>query len=122
MEEIGPKVVALRSKLGMSQKDLADAAGIPQATVSRIERGAIEQPRAEVLRKLAEALHVTLDYLAGRTSVMSGSDVVRSDPRAEMLFRGYGKMSEEEREELFAYFRFLDGKREQKARDRRDKG
>jgi len=122
MEEIGTKVVALRSKLGMSQKDLADAAGIPQATVSRVERGVIKQPRLEVLRRLAQALHVTVDYLAGRTAAMSGNDVVSSDPRAEALFRGYEKMSEKEREELIAFFRFLQSKREQKARDRRGTG
>lgn len=122
MGDIGSKVVTLRSKLGMSQKDLADASGIPQATVSRIEREIIQQPRLEVLRKLAEALHVTVDYLADRTDAMSGNDVVSSDPRAEAIFRGYGDMSEQERAELMSFVRFLQSKREQKGKDRGSKG
>jgi transcriptional regulator with XRE-family HTH domain len=122
MGDIGSKVVALRSKIGMSQKDLADATSIPQATVSRIERGIIRQPRLEVLRKLAEGLHVTVDYLADRTEAMSGNDVVGADPRANAIFRGYQDMSEEEKAELMTFVRFLQSKKAPKGRHGGDKG
>jgi len=114
MGEIGTKVVTLRSRLGMTQKDLADATGIPQATVSRIERGVIEQPRVEVLRKLADALHVTVDYLVDRTQQMSATDTVGADQRAAAIFRDYQDMTEEERDGLLALVHALRQQRKQK--------
>ena len=118
MGDIGSKVEALRSTLGMTQKDLADAAGIPQATVSRIERGIIEQPRLEVLRRLAVALHVTVDYLAGRTQEMSASDVVISDPQAQAIFRGYQELNEDDRAALHEFMKVLQGQRRARSRRR----
>jgi len=122
MGEIGSKVEALRSKLGMTQKNLADAAGIPQATVSRIERGIIQQPRLEVLRKLANALHVTVDYLIDQTQQMSAADTLAADNRAAAIFRGYQDMSEEEKAELMTFVRFLQSKKAPKGRSGGDKG
>jgi transcriptional regulator with XRE-family HTH domain len=46
-----------RRQKGWSQKDLADASGVGQDTISGIERGQHE-PRPSTLRKLAEALNV----------------------------------------------------------------
>jgi transcriptional regulator with XRE-family HTH domain len=46
-----------RRQKGWSQKDLAEASGIGQDTISGIERGQHE-PRPSTLRKLAEALDV----------------------------------------------------------------
>jgi transcriptional regulator with XRE-family HTH domain len=46
-----------RRQRGWSQKDLADASGVGQDTISGIERGQHE-PRPSTLRKLAEALDV----------------------------------------------------------------
>jgi transcriptional regulator with XRE-family HTH domain len=46
-----------RRQKGLSQKDLADASGVGQDTISGIESGRHE-PRPSTLRKLAEALDV----------------------------------------------------------------
>ncbi len=46
----------------MTQADLAEAAGLDQADVSRIERGQRE-PSGRTLRALADALDVTVDDL-----------------------------------------------------------
>jgi len=46
-----------RRQKGWSQKDLADASGVGQDTISGIEKGRHE-PRPSTLRKLAEALDV----------------------------------------------------------------
>jgi len=121
MSDIGSKVEALRSKLGMVQKDLADAAGIPQATVSRIERGIIKQPRLEVLRRLAEALHVTVDYLADRTQRMSANDVVGSDPQAHAIFRGYQELDEDDRAALLGFVKVLQNQRKARSKRREKK-
>ena len=51
-----------RGYKGMTQADLAEAAGLDQADVSRIERGKRE-PGGRTLRALANALDVTVDDL-----------------------------------------------------------
>jgi DNA-binding XRE family transcriptional regulator len=59
-----PSLTVLRLKKGLSQKQLADAIGTSQAAVSRLEAGE-QEPRLTTLRKLAAALEVDLDTLAG---------------------------------------------------------
>ena len=50
---------------GMSQIDLARATGLPPTSIAHFERGA-RKPSIDTLRKLADALNVTADYLLGR--------------------------------------------------------
>jgi transcriptional regulator with XRE-family HTH domain len=111
MGALGEKVVMEREKLGMTQKALADASGLPQATVSRIERGLIAQPRVEVLKRLAGALHITVDYLVGRTQQMSATDTVGADNRASAIFRDYETLTEEGKQEVVRFVRFLKERR-----------
>jgi transcriptional regulator with XRE-family HTH domain len=51
-----PQLRRLRENRGMSQRDLASASGVSQATVVRAERG--EDARHITVRKLAKALNV----------------------------------------------------------------
>lgn len=51
-----------RQRVGMSQEELADTAGIDRSYGSRIERG-IANPSIEMLAKLAEVLGVTVASL-----------------------------------------------------------
>lgn len=53
------KLKSLRQAQGLTQMDLAHAAGVPQATVSQIERGT-NNPNLTTLAKLAEALGLSL--------------------------------------------------------------
>lgn len=55
----------LRNASGMSQLDLATKAGLSMSMVSQMEQGLKENPRLETVKKLARALNVTLDELAG---------------------------------------------------------
>jgi transcriptional regulator with XRE-family HTH domain len=43
-----------RRRAGMSQRELAQAAGVPQATVARVESGAVS-PRADTYERLLRA-------------------------------------------------------------------
>jgi DNA-binding XRE family transcriptional regulator len=56
---LGEKVAARRAELHLSQTQLADAAGIPQADISRIERGN-GNPTLATVGKLLEALNLHL--------------------------------------------------------------
>ncbi len=59
---LGRVIASLRERRGMSQGELAGAAGITQSTLSRMERGQA-QPDAFTLKKLSEALGVSVAEL-----------------------------------------------------------
>jgi transcriptional regulator with XRE-family HTH domain len=54
----------IRKEKGMSQKELADALGVTQGTVSAWESGRWD-PTVENLRAVAKVLGVTVDELIG---------------------------------------------------------
>lgn len=57
---------AARTKLGMTQKDAAEAIGVAKSTYSLYESGKRE-PNLTTIRKLADLLSVTADELLGVT-------------------------------------------------------
>jgi transcriptional regulator with XRE-family HTH domain len=59
---IGRKIKSARNQLGMTQGQLAEALGIENVTMSRIETGS-QLPSLERLQHLAETLHVPLQAL-----------------------------------------------------------
>ena len=109
---LGQRVKALREKLGMNQRELADKSGINQANISRIESEKVEQMMSEALGRLARALGVTVDYLVGRTEALTPDEIIQSDPTAEYIFRGYEKLSAEGRAQLKNFIRFLEEQEE----------
>jgi len=115
---LGKKVKALRNKKGMNQKDVADASGISQATISRIESEQVNQLKSEALKRLAGALGVTVDYLVERTDELTPSDVIRSDQMAQYIFRGYEKLGPAGRQQLKDFVRFLEEKEEEEKKDK----
>jgi len=56
----------LRKKHKVSQEELARQAGITYSTLIKIESGANDNPTIKTMRKIADALDVSLDELAGR--------------------------------------------------------
>jgi transcriptional regulator with XRE-family HTH domain len=62
---IGEKVQRLRLERKMTQQELADRAGISQPVISRLEREARANVNADVLKRLAQVLGCTTDYLVG---------------------------------------------------------
>src|SRR3954451_21677202 len=60
-ETIGARLKRLRLQRGLSQRDLSSP-GVSYAYISRIEAGA-RTPSVKALRKLAQKLQVTVEYL-----------------------------------------------------------
>jgi ribosome-binding protein aMBF1 (putative translation factor) len=58
---IGAKLLDRRLAAGMTQRQLADASGVDQAEISRIERGQAN-PTAQTLQALGGPLGVSLDF------------------------------------------------------------
>lgn len=65
-----PHLRAVRESKGIRQDQLAQMAGVRQATISRLENG-MHQAMASTVRKLAAALEVTPDDLTQHPPVLT---------------------------------------------------
>src|SRR6059058_1784082 len=72
-ETVGARLKRLRLQLGLSQRDLSSP-GVSYAYISRIEAGA-RTPSIKALRKLAQKLWVSVEYLE------TGRDIREVDDR-----------------------------------------
>ncbi len=61
--KIGSKIKKLRLELGISQDTLSKKADLAFHTISKIEAGSTPDPRIETVKKIADALGVSLDDL-----------------------------------------------------------
>lgn len=86
------RLVAARKKRGLSQEELAKRSGLKPAAISHFETGA-RKPSFDNLRRLADALNVTADYLLGRTDDPEGF------AEADVAYRhGFEQLSADQRE------------------------
>ena len=60
--EIGNKVLAIRKKYGMTQNEVAEAAGLSNRTYADIERGSVKM-RVDTVLHICNALHITPDEI-----------------------------------------------------------
>lgn len=63
MSTIAQNIKLYRQKRKMTQKELAEKAGIDLFTLSKIETGATSNPSIETILKIANALDVSINYL-----------------------------------------------------------
>ena len=64
MKTLADNVKQLRLRLGYTQTELAERAGLSQPQISNIETGDAANPRLNTIRRLAEALGVvSIDLL-----------------------------------------------------------
>jgi transcriptional regulator with XRE-family HTH domain len=57
-------VARARKSLGLSRARLAELAGVPTSVIGKIERGDVANPGIAYVAAIAEALAVTIDWLA----------------------------------------------------------
>ena len=67
MERFGAKLRQLREDRGMTQKEFASLFEVNRATIGHYESN-ISYPSADVLVKMANYFHITVDQLLGRTT------------------------------------------------------
>lgn len=80
---LGERIHLIRRRRDLTQKALAEQAGLNTNTIARLEQGAIKDLGGRALGRLADALGTTTDYLLGRTNE-SGVDS-QEEPTAEDL-------------------------------------
>lgn len=80
-----------REMRGWSQNELAERAGLPTSSVAHFEGGS-RKPSFDTLRRIANGLEVTTDYLLGRVDEPSMAEA--GDP----LYRDMGRLTGRDRE------------------------
>jgi len=95
MQQLGDRIKLLRKQKGLSQTDLAKQVGISYAQVGRYEtKGA--QPSAEVLKKIADALDVSPDFLINGSSD-DKAEANLTDVELIQHFKAIEQMDEEDK-------------------------
>lgn len=90
----------------LSQGDLAEKSGLQPSAISHFETGK-RAPSFDNLKRLADALAVSVDYLLGRNA-----EPTNSGPVVEQLFRDFGRMSASDQESLAKFATMLAEKNE----------
>lgn len=62
MNMMGDRIRKKREEMGLSQKELAEAAGVTRTFISYCE-GGLKIPSVPVLSQIADKLNVSMDYL-----------------------------------------------------------
>jgi transcriptional regulator with XRE-family HTH domain len=105
-----------REKRGMSQAELGTKTGLKPAAVSHFETGQ-RSPSFDNLRKLADALNVSVDYLLGRIDEEQHGQGLAAAPRAKVLFRDAEKLSEDGFSQLELMAKMLREREQSKKQD-----
>jgi HTH-type transcriptional regulator, repressor for puuD len=80
MSELGRRLKQFRELAGLSQNELSKRSGVPRPTITHIESGVQEGVTLDNARKLARALGITIDLLAGK-----GEDASEVSPTVAAL-------------------------------------
>ncbi len=69
---VGVRISALRARLDLTQRQLADQAGVPLDSLKDVEQGRTADPRISTIRRIAAALGVSVDELTAEPEGASG--------------------------------------------------
>lgn len=84
----------MRERRGWSQVELAKKAALQATTISHFETGS-RAPSFDNLRRLADALNVSTDYLIGRSG-----EPAMAGPQTDSLFRDLHKLTDADLEAM----------------------
>jgi len=90
-KDFSERLRSAREMRKVTQIELGAKANLPSTSIAHFEAGS-RKPSFDNLRKLAEALEVTTDYLLGRVTEPSMAEA------GDVLFRDVGKLSEQNRQ------------------------
>lgn len=75
---IGNKLLKIRKRTGMTQIEVAEAAGLSERTYADIERGSVNM-RIETILRICKALQITPDY------ILTEENYTLSERQAELI-------------------------------------
>lgn len=96
MYSLGNKIAKLLKENDMTQRELATKIDSTEMTVSRYVRNE-RQPKADVIAKIAAALHTTTDDLLGTEAETNGDDFLKIH---RLIARNSRNMTVEQKQEI----------------------
>ena len=100
--DIAARIRQCREALQLTKAELADKADLTPAAITQFEEGD-RVPSAESLKKLSDALKVSVDYLLG-----SGEDLkFLKDPQMQAMFRGMKQLNPEDIKLMQGFYQML---------------
>lgn len=103
MSSIGERVKRLREKKGWTQRDFAKKLGISNSVLSRVENGEKKNVEDYLIKRLAETLDTSSDYLLGlsNNAINKENSLSKESEKEMSLFfydgiEGYDDLSPEE--------------------------
>lgn len=87
---IGNKLLSIRKRAGLTQMEVAEAAGLSNRTYADIERGTVNM-RIETILRICDALHITPDEI-----LTLDNSAIRK--RQEELFERLNACNEKDRD------------------------
>ena len=85
------RLVYARKIRDLNQEEVATRANLPPTAISHFERGT-RKPSFENLRKLADVLEVSVDFLMGRTDNFNETHAQEAE-----IFRDFDNLTDEDR-------------------------
>ncbi len=101
---IGNRLLSIRKKLGLTQNELAEQAGLSNRTYADIERGTVNM-KVETILRICSALHITPDAVLTEENT---SNAVKKQELLERLDACTPKEQETALELLAVYLKSLD--------------
>ena len=109
MKTIGAKIFEVRTRINISQAELARKINLTPAAVSLIENNE-RKPSLDVLSKIAEVLGVSPSYFLDQSDSSKKCEDDKQDPKINVLLRGYSELSDQYKDLLYDYFKLLEQK------------
>lgn len=106
---VSKRMKMLREARKLTQKEVAEALGMPKSTYAHYEDGSNE-PKISVLVKLALYYEISVDWLIGNDAQNKASP---PENKWEALEQLLDKLSLEEVNEVYSYVKFLYWKKQQ---------
>ena len=97
---LGQTIRTIRQEQGLSQKEVAVAAGVDQSYLSMIESGRRRNPGTLIVARLAQVLDVSIDELAARAGYLPNPQL--ADPLSQRAMRLFRKLPRWRQEDVLA--------------------
>jgi transcriptional regulator with XRE-family HTH domain len=95
MSDLGKRIQELRKQAGLSQTELASKIGVSYPQMSRYEVKGV-QPPADVLKRLADVLNTSVDYLVSGNTEEKAKATLK-DSKLLSLFKSVESMNDEDK-------------------------
>ena len=98
------RLIGLRQKSGLTQREVAQFLGVDRTTYVKYERGDSE-PNFDTILKLADFFDTTTDYILGKTNNPKSLDE-QLEGIEFALFGEVRDMTDEEKQDVLEYIKF----------------